>query len=56
MICTGESYQKVIKLTFATGASLEDPAGLLNARPEGSARRAIDIHEGDTAVEIALES
>ncbi len=47
MICTGESSQKVIKITFAKGASLEDPAGLYNASLVGHARRAIDDHEGD---------
>jgi len=47
IICTGESYKKVVKLTFAKGASLKDPAGLFNASLEGNTRRAIDIHEGD---------
>jgi hypothetical protein len=47
IICTGESYQKVVKLTFAKGASLKDPARLFNASLEGSTRRAIDIHEGE---------
>jgi hypothetical protein len=47
MICTGESYKNYIKLTFAKGASLDDPSGLFNASLEGNARRAIDIHEGD---------
>jgi hypothetical protein len=46
IICTGESYKAVVKLTFAKGASLRDPAGLFNASLEGNARRAIDIHEG----------
>ncbi|MFJ3044887.1 DUF1801 domain-containing protein [Herbaspirillum chlorophenolicum] len=46
IICTGESYQNYIKLTFAKGASLDDPAGLFNASLEGNTRRAIDIHEG----------
>src|SRR5580693_7479718 len=47
MICTGETYKSVVKLTFAKGASLKDPSGLFNASLEGNARRAIDIHEGD---------
>ena len=47
IICTGESYKKVVKLTFAKGASLKDPAGLFNASLDGNVRRAIDIHEGE---------
>ena len=47
MICTGETYKSAVKLTFAKGASLEDPAGLFNSSLEGNARRAIDIHEGE---------
>jgi hypothetical protein len=47
IICTGETYKKVVKLTFAKGASLKDPAGLFNSGLEGKARRAIDIHEGE---------
>ena len=47
IICTGETYKAVVKLTFARGASLEDPAGLFNASLEGNARRAIDVHEGE---------
>jgi hypothetical protein len=47
IICTGESYKKVVKLTFAKGASLKDPARLFNSSLEGSTRRAIDIHEGE---------
>jgi hypothetical protein len=47
MICTGETYQSVVKLTFAKGASLKDPSGLFNASLEGNTRRAIDLHEGD---------
>ena len=47
MICTGETYKSVVKLTFAKGASLKDPAGLFNASLEGNARRAIDISEGE---------
>ena len=48
IICTGESYKSVVKLTFAKGASLKDPAGLFNSSLEGKVRRAIDIHEGET--------
>jgi len=47
MICTGESYKSIVKLTFAKGASLEDPSGLFNSGLEGNTRRAIDIHEGE---------
>ena len=47
MICTGETYKSVVKLTFAKGASLEDPSGLFNASLAGNVRRAIDLHEGD---------
>jgi hypothetical protein len=47
IICTGETYKAVVKLTFAKGASLKDPAGLFNSSLEGSTRRAIDIHEGE---------
>src|ERR1700710_2428542 len=47
MICTGESYKAVVKLTFAKGAALDDPAGLFNSSLEGKVRRAIDFHEGD---------
>jgi hypothetical protein len=47
IICTGESYKKVVKLTFAKGASLKDPSGLFNSSLEGNVRRAIDIHEGE---------
>jgi hypothetical protein len=47
IICTGESYQSVVKLTFAKGASLQDPAKLFNSSLDGNARRAIDIHEGE---------
>ena len=48
ILCTGETYKSVVKLTFAKGASLEDPAGLFNSSLEGNTRRAIDIHEGET--------
>jgi hypothetical protein len=54
IICTGETYQRVVKLTFAKGASLEDPAGLFNASLEGTTRRAIDLHEGDRIDERAF--
>jgi len=47
LICTGETYKAVVKLTFAKGAALEDPSGLFNSSLEGNVRRAIDIHEGD---------
>ena len=47
MICTGETYKSVVKLTFAKGAALKDPTGLFNASLEGNVRRAIDLHEGD---------
>jgi hypothetical protein len=47
LICTGESYKSVVKLTFAKGASLKDPSGLFNSSLEGNVRRAIDLHEGD---------
>ena len=48
IVCTGESYKKVVKLTFAYGASLPDPSGLFNSSLDGNTRRAIDIHEGET--------
>jgi hypothetical protein len=48
IVCTGETYQKAVKLTFAKGAALPDPKGLFNASLEGNTRRAIDIHEGET--------
>ncbi|MDX6616913.1 MAG: hypothetical protein QOD60_2004 [Solirubrobacterales bacterium] len=55
IICTGESYKNVVKLTFAKGASLEDPAGLFNSSLDGNVRRAIDIHEGEEVDESAFE-
>lgn len=55
MICTGETYKNVVKMTFAKGASLEDPSGLFNSSLEGSTRRAIDFHEGDKIDEKALK-
>lgn len=56
IICTGETYKDKVKLTFARGASLEDPAGLFNAGLEGNVRRAIDLHEGDDVDEGAFKS
>ena len=56
IICTGESYKHAVKLTFAKGASLKDPAGLFNASLEGNTRRAIDFHEGDKINEKALKA
>jgi hypothetical protein len=55
IVCTGETYKNVVKLTFAKGASLEDPAGLFNSSLEGNVRRAIDIHEGEKINEAALK-
>jgi hypothetical protein len=55
IICTGESYKKVVKLTFAKGASLKDPARLFNASLDGNVRRAIDIHEGEEIDESAFK-
>ena len=54
IICTGESYKSVVKLTFAKGAALEDPSGLFNSSLEGNVRRAIDIHEGEDVEESAF--
>ena len=54
IICTGESYKKAVKLTFAKGASLKDPARLFNASLDGNVRRAIDIHEGEEVDESAF--
>lgn len=56
LICTGETYKSVVKMTFLKGASLEDPSGLFNSSLEGNARRAIDFHEGDNIDEEALKS
>jgi hypothetical protein len=56
IICTGETYKSVVKLTFAKGAALEDPSGLFYSSLEGNTRRAIDIHEGDTINEKALKA
>jgi hypothetical protein len=54
MICTGETYKTTVKLTFAKGAALDDPAGLFNSSLDGNVRRAVDFHEGDTVDEAAL--
>lgn len=56
IICTGESYKQVVKLTFAKGASLKDPAGLFNASLDGNVRRAIDIREGETVDASAFKA
>lgn len=56
IICTGETYKSVVKLTFAKGASLKDPKGLFNASLEGNTKRAIDIHEGDEMDEDAFKT
>ncbi len=56
LICTGETYKAVVKMTFAKGAALKDPSGLFNASLEGNTRRAIDFHEGDPIDEKALQT
>jgi len=56
LICTGETYKDKVKLTFAKGAALKDPAGLFNSSLDGNVRRAIDIHEGDKISETALKA
>src|SRR5204863_3608648 len=56
IVCTGETYTKVVKLTFARGAALKDPARLFNSSLEGNTRRAIDIHEGDKVDESAFKT
>ena len=56
LICTGETYKKVVKMTFSRGASLDDPSGLFNSSLEGRARRAIDFREGDKVNEKALKT
>src|SRR5262245_60770485 len=56
LICTGETYKNVVKMTFAKGAALKDPAGLFNSSLEGNTRRAIDFHEGETINEEALKT
>jgi hypothetical protein len=55
IVCTGETYKNVVKMTFAKGAALQDPSGLFNSSLEGNTRRAIDIHEGDKVDETALK-
>jgi hypothetical protein len=55
IVCTGETYKNVVKMTFPRGAALQDPSGLFNSSLEGRARRAIDIHEGDQIAEAALK-
>ena len=55
IVCTGETYKNVVKMTFAKGAALKDPAGLFNSSLEGNTRRAIDIHEDDKVDEAALK-
>jgi len=56
LICTGETYKKIVKMTFAKGASLTDPSGLFNSSLEGNVRRAIDFHEGDELNKKALKA
>src|SRR5262245_29524971 len=56
MICTGETYKNVVKMTFAKGAALKDPSGLFNSSLEGNTRRAIDFHEGEKIDEAALKT
>ncbi len=56
IVCTGETYKNAVKMTFAKGAALPDPAGLFNSSLEGNVRRAIDIHEGDKVDEAALKA
>ncbi|WP_158820616.1 DUF1801 domain-containing protein [Granulicella sp. S156] len=56
IVCTGETYKSVFKMTFAKGAALEDPAGLFNSSLDGNVRRAIDIHEGEKINEAALKA
>lgn len=56
IICTGETYKSVVKLTFAKGASLKDPSGLFNSSLDGNVRRAIDIHQDDTIDEAAFKA
>ncbi len=56
MVCTGETYKNVVKMTFARGAALQDPSGLFNSSLEGNVRRAIDIHESDRINEAALKN
>src|SRR5512133_2781386 len=55
IVCTGETYKAVVKMTFAKGAALQDPTGLFNSSLDGNVRRAIDVHEGETLDEAALK-
>jgi len=55
IVCTGETYKNVVKMTFAKGAALKDPSGLFNSSLDGNVRRAIDIHEGENVDEAALK-
>jgi hypothetical protein len=55
IVCTGETYKNIVKMTFAKGSALKDPSGLFNSSLEGNVRRAIDIHEGDKVDEAALK-
>jgi hypothetical protein len=55
IVCTGETYKNVVKMTFAKGAALQDPSGLFNSSLDGNVRRAIDVHEGDKVDEAALK-
>jgi hypothetical protein len=56
LICTGETYKNVVKMTFARGAALKDPSGLFNSSLDGNTRRAIDFHEGEKVDEAALKT
>ena len=56
LICTGETYKNVVKMTFAKGAALKDPSGLFNSSPDGNTRRAIDFHDGEKIDEEALKT
>ena len=56
LICTGETYKSVVKMTFAKGAALKDPSGLFNSSLDGNTRRAVDVHEGETIDEEALKT
>ena len=56
IICTGETYKNIVKMTFAKGAALDDPSGLFNSSLDGNIRRAIDLHEGETIDEEALQA
>ena len=56
LVCTGETYKKVVKMTFSRGAALKDPSGLFNSSLDGNVRRAIDIHEGEKVDEAALKA